>query len=60
MARLEENAQPMDISSKRGMKTYKMLLSNVGLPDLTDLTDCFTFKLKNTKKFDLQLKSKKY
>lgn len=56
----EENAQPMDISSKRGVKTYKMLLSNVGLPDLTDLTDCFTFKLKNTKKFDLQLKSKKY
>lgn len=54
----EENAQPMDISSKGGVKTYKMLLSYLGLPDQTDLMDCFTFDLKSKKKFHLVFKTK--
>ena len=54
----EENAQPMDISSKGGVKTYKMLLSYLGLPDQTDLMDCFTFDLKSKKKFHLIFKTK--
>lgn len=55
---LEENAQPMDVSSKKGAKTYKMLLSYLGLPGQTDLMDCFTFDLKGNKKLHLKFKTK--
>ncbi len=54
----EENAQPMNVSSKGGTKTYKMLLSYLGITGESDSMDCFTFKLKDAKKFHLKFAMK--
>lgn len=54
----EENAQPMDVSSKKGAKTYKMMLSYLGIADMADSMDCFTFDLKKAGKFHLKFAMK--
>lgn len=54
----EDHAQPMDISSQGGAKTYKMLLSNMGTMGESDIMDCFVFKLKDTKQFQIKFAMK--
>ncbi len=54
----EDSAQPMDISSRGRVKTYKMLLFNMGTMGESDLMDCFVFKLKDTRQFRIKFAMK--
>lgn len=55
----ETDAQPMDVTGKNGVRTYKMMLTNLALLDREDLMDCFSLKLKESKQLHLKLSLKK-